>query len=105
MDEHAEPEQGHPDTSPSPVKGVRPELLAALVLRRALRGGVAQAGPIYVDYGYRMGRYLTSTFTELIENELLSLAEENCGLRRVRVTEAGRARYEQVRDLLHWHRS
>jgi hypothetical protein len=87
------------------VEEVRPELLAASVLRRVLRGGVAQAGPIYVDYGYRMGRYLTGTFTELIEDGLLSVAEENCGLRRVWVTESGRARYEQVRDLLHWHRS
>jgi hypothetical protein len=102
VDEHAETERGRPDTSP--VEGVRPELLAALVLRRALRGGVAKAGPIYVDYGYRMGRHLTGTFTELIEGGSLALAEENCGLRRVWVTDAGRAHYAQVRGILRWDR-
>jgi hypothetical protein len=76
VDERAQPERGRSVTSPA--EGVRPELLVALVLRRALRGGVAQAGPIYVDYGYRMGRYLIGTFRELIEDGLLSLAEENC---------------------------
>ncbi len=100
MDEQAVPGEGHPDAA----AGIRPELLAALVLGRVLRGGVAQAGDIYVDYGYRMGRHLTGTFTELIKNGLLALGDEDCGLRRVRVTDAGQARYVQVRGLLRWDR-
>jgi hypothetical protein len=98
VDDHAEPGELHPDTSP--MDGVRPELLAALVLRRTLGGGVAKAGKVYVDYGYRMGPHLTGTFAELIEGGLLALADEDCGLRRVRVTGAGRARYAQVTGLL-----
>ncbi|MGH3823533.1 MAG: hypothetical protein ACRDRA_12000 [Pseudonocardiaceae bacterium] len=81
--------------------GLSPELLTALALRRALGGGLAKAGEIYVDYGYPVATYLTNTFTELIDCGLLKLADnENSGLRRVTITSAGRVRYLQVYGVL-----
>jgi hypothetical protein len=83
------------------AEGLNPELLAALALRRALGSGVAKAGGIYVDGGHPMGRYLIGTFTELIDCGLLVLADEDeWGLRRVTVTDAGQARYAQIRGFM-----
>jgi hypothetical protein len=75
--EQAAPGEWRPVTAP--VGGLPPELLAAMALRRALRGGVAQAGDFYVDDGFPMGHHLTATFTELIGGELLEVADESCG--------------------------
>lgn len=62
---------------------------------------MARAGGVYIEWGQPLGRYLTGTFTELINGGLLALAEENgCGLRRVTVTEAGQTRYAQVCGIL-----
>ncbi|MGH7747553.1 MAG: hypothetical protein ACREQ5_22755, partial [Candidatus Dormibacteria bacterium] len=83
------------------VEGLRPELVTALALRRALGGGVAKASEIYVDWGHPMGRYLTGTFTQLIDCGLLALADDDgWGLRRVTVTDAGRVRYAQICGIL-----
>ncbi|MCA1707529.1 MAG: hypothetical protein LC808_31370 [Actinobacteria bacterium] len=83
------------------AEGLNPELLAALALRRALGGGVAKAGGVYVDGGHPMGRYLAGRLTELIDCGLLMLADEDgWGLRRVTVTDAGQARYAQVCGIL-----
>ncbi len=88
-------------TGTASVDGLRPELLTALALRRALGRGVAKAGESYLDYGHPMGRYLTSTFTELIDCGLLALADDDeWGLRRVTVTDAGQARYAQTCGIL-----
>lgn len=88
-------------TAPESVDGLNPELLAALALRRALGGGVAKAGGVYVDRGYPMGRYLAGTFAELIDCGLLAPADEDgWGLRRVTVTDAGQACYAQVCGIL-----
>ncbi|MGH3806008.1 MAG: hypothetical protein ACRDRU_05090 [Pseudonocardiaceae bacterium] len=88
-------------TGTASVDGLRPELLTALVLRRALGRGVAKAGEIYVDDGHPMGRYLTGTFTELIDCGLLALADDDgWGLRRVTVTDAGQIRYAQICGIL-----
>lgn len=99
MEGQAKPRKRRPDSSS--VNGVRPELLTAIVLRRALGGGVAKVGDTVVDYGFLMGRYLTGTFTELLESRLLVLVDEDSGFRRVGVTDLGRARYAQVCSLLH----
>ena len=98
VDEQAAPGKRRPVTAP--VGELPPELLAAMALRRALHGGVAQAADFYVDDGFPMGHHLTATSTELIEGGLLEVADESCGLRRVRVTGAGCARYAQVREML-----
>jgi hypothetical protein len=83
------------------AEGLNPELLAALALRRALGGGVARAGDVYVDGGHPMGSYLTGTFTELIDRGLLALADKDeWGLRRVTVTDAGQTRYAQICGIL-----
>ncbi|MGH3901947.1 MAG: hypothetical protein ACRDTA_27580 [Pseudonocardiaceae bacterium] len=88
-------------TGTASVDGLRPELLTALALRRALGRGVAKAGEFYLDDGHPMGRYLTGTFTELIDCGLLALADDDgWGLRRVTVTDAGQARYAQMCGIL-----
>ncbi|MDQ2880080.1 MAG: hypothetical protein M3Y48_02195 [Actinomycetota bacterium] len=88
-------------TGTASVEGLRPELLTALALRRALGRGVAKSGEIYLDDGHPMGRYLTRTFAGLIDCGLLALADEDgWGLRRVTVTDAGQARYAQMCGIL-----
>lgn len=113
MEEQIAPEERRPQrhkwirrelslmTATELAEGLNPELLAALVLRRALGGGVARVGGVYVDWGHPMGRYLTGTFTELIDCELLALADEDgWDLRRVTVTDMGQTRYAQVCGIL-----
>jgi hypothetical protein len=74
-------------------------LVASMALRRAHDGGVAKAGDRYVDGGFPTPGYLDGVFDELINTGLLALADEDpYGLRRVSVTEAGRARYAQLVD-------
>lgn len=87
-----------PLTSAELIKaGVRPEFLASLALRRASGGRVAKLGGDYFDWGHPMPSYLTGAFDELAETGLLALAEEYpCGMRRVTLTRAGRARYAQA---------
>ncbi len=88
-------------TGTASVDGLRPELLTTLALRRALGRGVARSGEVYLDYGHPMGRYLTGTFTELIDCGLLALADDDgWGLRRVTVTDAGQARYAHICGIL-----
>nr|MDQ3765702.1 hypothetical protein [Actinomycetota bacterium] len=86
-----------PESSVEPVYGLSPELLVSLALRRLYRGGLAQSGVGYVDYGYRTPDYLAGIVYALIEAGLLALAEqEPWGLRRVHFTDAGQARYAQL---------
>jgi hypothetical protein len=87
-------------TNTASVEGLLPELLTALALRRALGGGVAKAGETYVDYGHPIGCYLAGAFTELIDSGLLAMADEESGLRRVTITDAGQARYALVNGTL-----
>jgi hypothetical protein len=87
--------------NPALVDGLRPEVLVMMALRRALGGGLARSGEIFIDYGYPVARYLTSTFSELIDGGLLRVADDDgSGLRRVTITDAGRARYMQVYGVL-----
>jgi hypothetical protein len=84
--------------------GVRPELLAALALRRTAGGGIDKWDDHYFDSGRPTPSWLAGVFEELIGTGLLALAEqEHPGLRRMRrmsLTSAGLLRYEQLRDLL-----
>jgi hypothetical protein len=78
---------------------VSPELVASLVLRLACDGGVVKVGDRYVDGGFPTPGYLAGVFDGLINAGLLTLTEEDpYGMRQVSVTEAGRARYAQLRD-------
>ena len=77
--------------------GLSPELLAWWALRRAHRGGVIKWGDQYVDHGRLRLSYLARTFEELTEAGLLTLADEDpWGLRRLSLTETGRAHYAQL---------
>jgi hypothetical protein len=77
--------------------GLSPELLASWALRRAHRGGVAKSGDQYVDHGRLRLSYLARTFAELTEAGLLTPADEDpWGLRRLSLTETGRAHYAQL---------
>jgi hypothetical protein len=76
--------------------GVSAELLVSLALRRASRGGVAKMGDHYFDRGFPMPSYLTQILDELTEGGLLTLAQEDWGLRRLNLTDAGHTRYAQL---------
>lgn len=81
------------------VTGLSHELVTSLALRRAHDGGVAKVGDRYVDSGSPTPSYLAGAFDELINAGLLALADEDqYGLRRVSVTEAGHARSAQLGD-------
>ncbi len=83
-----------PATGIELVRGLRPEFLESLALQRANRGGVAKSGDHYYDYGRPIPTYLTGAFDDLAGAGLLALAEEDpwC-MRRLSLTETGRARY------------
>ena len=76
--------------------GVNAELLTWWALRRASRGGVAKSGDHYFDRGFPMPSYLTQTLDELTKGGLLTLAQEDWGLRRLSLTNAGHTRYAQL---------
>jgi hypothetical protein len=81
------------------VAVVSPELVASLVLRLACDGGVAKVGDRYLDGGFPTPGCLAGVFDGLINAGLLVLGDEDpSGIRQVRITEAGHARYAHLRD-------
>ncbi|MGH3872875.1 MAG: hypothetical protein ACRDSR_15445 [Pseudonocardiaceae bacterium] len=80
--------------------GVSAELLALLALRRASSGRVAKSGEHYYDYGHPMPSHLTHILDELTEGGFLTLTRRDVwGMRRLGLTDVGRARYAQLSEL------
>jgi hypothetical protein len=78
---------------------VSPELMASLVLRLACDDGVTKVGDHYLDRGFPTPDYLAGVFDGLINAGLLTLGEEDpSGMQQVSITEAGHARYAQLRN-------
>lgn len=74
-----------------------PEHLDWLVLRRVRRGGVARFEGGYQDNGDPSGVVLVDILGWLDEQNLLEVADsDECGLRRLRLTEAGWDRYREL---------
>lgn len=87
-----------PVTSVKPTTSPSRELVRALVLQRAHDGGVVKLGADYLDHGSPTPGSLAGVFDELADTGLLTLAEPDSeGPRRVSLTTAGHARYEQLR--------
>lgn len=87
-----------PLISTEPGTGPRPELAVALVLHRVHGGEVVKLDEDYWDWGLPTTGRLAGTFDRLTAGKLLVLADpDSHGLRRVTLTTAGQARYEQLR--------
>ncbi|MGQ0774137.1 MAG: hypothetical protein ACT4NY_06935 [Pseudonocardiales bacterium] len=95
-------------TSPAPLRSpwrpgrlAGPELFAWLALRRVDRGGIARLDGRYYDRGRRVPCFLLDVFDELVEADLLTLAEPDPysgGLSRAALTCEGRARFAALSE-------
>lgn len=95
-------------TEPDPAAD--PELLAWIVLRRVVHGGVVRVGRCYLDHARPVPGYLLETLHELISAGFLAVADPDPiaeASRRVTATAAGLARYAvlQRREALRAGRS
>lgn len=72
--------------------------LSWLALRRVRRGGVAKLGARYLEGGHPLGILLAELLDDLLNRGLLVVSEPNQedGLARVHVTEAGLAHYRTL---------
>lgn len=76
-----------------------PELFEWLGLRRVRRGGVARCAGRYLDYGRPVPGYLVpDALDALVTRDLVIMAQPDPvhGLARLRITEAGQARYAEL---------
>jgi len=74
-----------------------PGLYERLALRRVHDGGIAKSAGVYLDHGRPTPGYLADLFDQLIWTGCATVAEGDriWGLRRVSLTESGRARYAE----------
>ena len=73
-----------------------PELTEWIALRRVHKGAVAKVADCYLDHGRPMPSYLTGPLDDLTGAGLLALSDADPatgGLRRIAVTDIGRAQY------------
>ncbi|MGH3930439.1 MAG: hypothetical protein ACRDTF_10735 [Pseudonocardiaceae bacterium] len=75
-------------------------LEGGFALHRVHVGGVAKLAGVYLDHGCPVPEQLTRVFDRLMRDGLVSIADGDplWDLRRISLTEAGRARYEALRQ-------
>jgi hypothetical protein len=71
-----------------------------LALRRVSAGGVTKLGDRWRDHGHRVPDYVTDALTALRQDGLVTLTDPHPGgMARAALTDAGTARFEQLRQL------